>query len=229
MITILHGTDIASSRDVFFEAKNNAQNPNLLEGENLTFEQLFQTIENKSLFDVEIKLFIENFLTKNKSNTTEFKKIAKYLNDNKYSSVFLWENSEITKTTLSQFPNADIKVFSLPKNLFLFLDNIKPNNSNYLIKLFHELGKSSETELIFFMILRQFRLLLGSIDTNNSIDEIKRLAPWQLSKFKKQLSYFTKENLIESYNKLFSIDLGQKTGGLSGNLTQAIDFFLLDL
>lgn len=229
MITILHGTDITSSRDLFFEEKSNVKNPNLLEGENLTFEQLFQTIENKSLFDEELSVFIENFLTKNKSNTIEFKKIAKYLNDNKLSNVFLWENSEITKNTLSQFPKADVRSFSLPKNLFLFLDNIKPNNSSYLIKLFHELEKSSETELIFFMILRQFRLLLGSIDTKNSIDEIKRLAPWQLSKFKKQLSYFTKEDIVNVYNKLFFLDLGQKTGGLSGNLSQAIDFFLLDL
>ena len=229
MITIIHGTDTTLSRDLFFEAKGNAKNIVLLEGEGLVFDTLFQAIENKSLFDEEATVFIENFLTKNKSNTTEFKKIATYLNISK-SSVFLWENTEITKTTLSQFPKAEVKSFTLPQNLFLFLDNIIPNNSSNSIKLFHELIKVTAPELIFFMILRQFRILMATSSTSsNSIDETRRLAPWQMSKFKKQLGLFGQEKLESAYKKLFEIEQNHKTGKVSYPIDKSIDFFLAGL
>lgn len=228
MITIIHGTDTKASRDLFFEKKNKAKNTILLEGEGLIFDQIFQAIENKSIFEETPALFIENFLSKNKSNTIEFKKISKYLNDTK-SVVFLWENSEITKTTLSQFSKADVKSFSLPQNLFLFLDNLTPGNADYSIKLFHELKTAMAAELIFFMILRQFRLLMAASSSSANIDEVKRLAPWQMSKFKKQLGLFGQQKLENAYKKLFEIETNHKTGKVPYPIDKSIDFFLAGL
>ncbi|MCL4418153.1 MAG: hypothetical protein M1365_15950, partial [Actinobacteria bacterium] len=90
--------------------------------------------------------------------------------------------------------------------------------------------KTQEAEIIFFMIIRQFRLLISQTEESKSaIDEAKKLAPWQLSKFKRQLSFFDRSKLLTLYNKLFEIDLKHKTGKISFPLEKSIDFFLADL
>ena len=61
MILIIHGNDIASSRNFYFEEKNKTKNPILINGDGLTFDLLFQSLENKSLFQDKIVLLIENF------------------------------------------------------------------------------------------------------------------------------------------------------------------------
>lgn len=85
-------------------------------------------------------------------------------------------------------------------------------------------------ELIFFMLIRQFRLLLAvSEEGIDSIDEMKRIAPWQKSKLNSQARSFGKESLLDIYNKLYKIDSETKSGKSALTLTQAIDFFLAGL
>lgn len=230
MILIIHGNDIEKSRNYFFQEKQNQDNPVLINADLVTVDLLYQTLENKNFFESATTVIIENFFSKVKANSVEFKEIASYINKNKTIDIIFWEAAEISKTSLSAFSNATVKNFSLPQSLFLFLDNLKPGNSKYLINLFHEILKTTEAEIIFFMIIRQFRLLISRIEESSSaIDEAKRMAPWQLSKFKKQLSYFDKNKLLTSYNKLFNIDLKHKTGKISFPLEKSIDFFLADL
>jgi DNA polymerase III delta subunit len=97
-----------------------------------------------------------------------------------------------------------------------------------LIKLFHELKQNMEDELIFFMLIRQFRLMLGQ-EGQDKIEEVKRMAPWQLGKLQKQARIFGVEKLKTAYQKLFEIDLGSKTGKIPYSLERSIDFFLADL
>lgn len=230
MKLLLHGNDIASSRNIYFDEKNKVKNGIFLNGEGLSLDQVFQSAENKLLFEDSPTLFVENFFAKNKSNTVVFKEIVEYINKNNNLNIIFWENSEVSKASLANLKSVDIKLFSFPQNLFLFLDNIKPGNYEYSIRLFHELKKIMEEELIFFMIVRQFRLLLAQVEpSNKKIDEVKRLAPWQLSKFQRQAKTFSKEKLKIAYNKLFEIDLGRKTGKIPYSIEKSIDFFLVDL
>lgn len=229
MILIIHGNDIESSRNYYFEQKNQLKNPIILNGEGLEFNILFQNVENKSFFNDEITLLIENFFTKNKSTSEDFKKIIEYLNSKKDINIVFWENDEITKTSVSLIKNATLKNFSLPQNLFAFLDSIKPGNGKYLIESFSENLKKSEPEIIFFMMIRQFRVMLNLILNDPPIDEVKKMAPWQLSKLRRQAQVFEKEELIRLYNLLLKIDLNIKTGKTALNLKKSIDFFLIGL
>jgi hypothetical protein len=86
-----------------------------------------------------------------------------------------------------------------------------------------------ETELIFFMIVRQFRLMISQLETGAKIEETKRLQSWQTGKLSSQANSFGKERLISLYDKLFEIDLAQKTGKLPYSLDKSIDIFLLAL
>lgn len=230
MILIIHGSDIEKSRNYFFTEKDKIENYVLVNPDDTTFDSLFLHSENKNFFNKSTIIIFENFFSKIKPTSKEFKDISSYINKNKQIDLIFWEDSEISKAALSAFNNATVKNFSLPQNMFVFLDNIKPNNSKISIKLFHELLKTTEAEIIFFMIIRQFRLLISQMDIKGDlIDEAKRLAPWQLSKYKNQASYFEKNKIVKSYEKLFVLDLANKSGKLPTSLEKSIDFFLTDL
>lgn len=229
MITVIHGSDITKSRNFYIETRQKIENPDVFEGEKIDYSTIFQTFEGNSLFSSTRHVFVENFISKTKSNSNEFKQIVQYLNSNKDLEIVFWEEKELTKTQLNVFKNPSVTVFNYPLLLFTFLDSIKPA-SVFSIKLFHDLLQTMETELIFYMLVRQLRLLLAVTDTTSqTIDEVKRLAPWQLSKLKKQAQYFGKEKLLKAYKKLYKIDYETKFGLSSFNLSSSIDFFLIDL
>jgi hypothetical protein len=99
-----------------------------------------------------------------------------------------------------------------------------------MINLFHNALKNTLEELIFFMLQRQFRLLLAVCQNENtSIDEVTRLAPWQKSKLERQAKFFQSDKLLTTYKKIYQIEMAQKTGNLPYSLICAIDFLLLDL
>ncbi|MCL5970676.1 MAG: hypothetical protein M1450_04215 [Patescibacteria group bacterium] len=228
MITIVHGDDTAASRKYFNDLKTS--DSVLFDGDKVTLTDIVQILEGGGLFSDNKKVFIDDFFSKRKAGK-EFDDIISCIkNNSKENDIFFWEGKEISKKIISSFVNANTKLFKLPQQLFAFLDGIKPENPKN-ITLFHEALKTSDTEMIFFMLIRQFRLLLAISDSGASgqIDEVKRLAPWQITKLKKQSILFTKEQLINIYKKLYEIDLGQKTGTLHKTLEQAIDILLLEI
>ena len=230
MITIAYGDDIASSRNYYISERQKSKNAIVLDGSKLTLSDLMQSLEGGSLFNDEKNIFIENFFSAKKTNTN-FKEIVAYIDkQDTEASIFFWENSELSKTELATFKKSAARLFKIPQNLFGFLDNIKPGNPES-IKQFHELLGQTAEELIFFMLARQFRLLLAVSDpeAKNPIDELKRLAPWQTAKLKNQANLFGLEKLISVYCKLYGIDLAYKSGKLPATLTQTIDFLLADL
>lgn len=239
MITIIHGDDIASSRSYFLELRQKQKNFVSFDGGKMTITDIVQNIEGSGLFEDTKTIFIEDFLTILKKTNSESKTILDYIIKNAKSFNFiLWESKEISKRDLSLFEKAIVKYFKLPKNIFLFLDNLKPLNSKNLLSLFHQaLDSGIKEELILFMIQRQIRLLLAlSGDSSpmaqndiGTIDEVSRLAPWQTEKLENQATLFSELQLKQIYKKLYEIEIAQKTGTLSLSLVQAIDFLLLEM
>lgn len=249
MITIIHGDDTSLSRNYFSELKQKNKDLVIFDGNKITITDLVQNIEGSGLFGNAKVIFIEELLTKLKKTDKTAKEILNFIDKNsKKFNFVLWEGKEILKRDLLLFKDAVVKFFKLPKNIFLFLDNLKPGNSKSLLNFFHQaLDSGIKEELILFMLQRQFRLLLallgshperseGSRDSsplaqndNGSIDEITRLAPWQMGKLQRQAKLFNLSDLIRVYKKLYKIEIAQKTGISSLSLTQNIDFLLLEL
>ncbi|MFH1187044.1 MAG: hypothetical protein V1697_02620 [Candidatus Levyibacteriota bacterium] len=229
MITIIHGDDLSSSRKQFISCKEKVKNPISLRGEKITVTDLVQILESSSLFETEKNLFIENFLSQKKANKF-FKEILEYFKKHEQSSnIYFWEEKEVSKTVLTFFKTADISLFKFPQSLFLFLDNIKPNNYENVLYFHKTILKTSE-ELVFFMIVRQFRLMLALLlKTDSPIDEIARIAPWQRGKLERQANIFGLENIKRIYSKLYLLDYKQKYGLTSLPLVQNIDFFLMEI
>lgn len=233
MITILHGDDISSSRSYFLDLRQKQKNVVSFDGGKITITDLVQNIEGSGLFGDTKSIFIEDILAKLKKTEKTTKEMLNFIAKNtKDSNFVLWESKEIQKRDLSFFKDAIVKIFKLPKNIFLFLDNLKPLNSKNLLKLFHQaLDSGIKEELILFMIQRQFRILLAFSEQSegSQIDELSRLAPWQIGKLQTQSKSFDVSNLKNIYKKLYEIEIAQKTGSSSLSLTQNIDFLLLEM
>jgi DNA polymerase III delta subunit len=233
MITIIHGDDISKSREYFIELKQKYKDFVLFDGNSLTITDLVQNVESSTLFGSTKIILIENFLTKLKKTDKEVKEMLNFIVKNSKSSDFIfWESKEITKRELFLFKDSIVRLFKLPKNIFLFLDGLRPNNSKNLLNLFHEAIESGiKEELILFMLQRQIRILLALSEKadGDSIEELARLAPWQMEKLEKQAKLFDLPTLKRVYNELFKIETGEKTGGLALTLAQSIDFLLLEI
>lgn len=227
MITIIHGDDIVSSRNFFLEEKKKSPSASIVDAEALTLPHLVQVFEGTSLFPENKQIFIEYFFSKKLGKT--FADIASYLNNaGQKGQVLFWEPKEIAKNSLGVFKNPSIKTFKLPKALFAFLESIRPRENNYT--LFHRALETAEPELLFYMIVRQFRLLIAILaGSKKTIDEVNRLAPWQRARLAKQARFFSLDSLKLNYKTLFAIELDHKTGRSPLSLTQSIDIFLSDL
>jgi hypothetical protein len=227
MITIVHGEDTTLSRKFFIGNKTKTKDHFDFTWPKITLTDLMQLTQGGSLFVSEKKIFIENLLSGKKS--TQQSEIIEFIKKNHDQfDIYLWEGTEISKSTLLSFSKSSQNVFKLPQNLFIFLDNIAPNNKDNLL-YFHKALENTNEELLLHMLTRQFRLMLCVLNDDMSIDEAKRLAPWQKSKILKQAKLFEEEKLISAIKKLHKIDFEQKSGQSGLNLIQAVDIFLLSL
>ncbi|MEK7516981.1 MAG: hypothetical protein AAB583_00375 [Patescibacteria group bacterium] len=234
MITIIHGDDIVSSRNYLQEEKQKKKDSVSFDASKITIPDLAQNIQGSGLFSSTKTIFVEDFISRFKKTNKDAKGVMDFIiKNNKTCNIFLYEAKEIPKTGLFAFRGAVVKLFKLPQNIFIFLDNIKPGNPKNLIYLFHKtLEAGVKEELIFFMIQRQIRLLLALTqgwNNNGTIDEIVRLSPWQKAKIERQGRLFAQDQLKRIHSLLYKIELGLKTGKLNLTLPQAIDFLLLEI
>ncbi|PIQ69954.1 hypothetical protein COV89_03010, partial [Candidatus Shapirobacteria bacterium CG11_big_fil_rev_8_21_14_0_20_40_12] len=81
-----------------------------------------------------------------------------------------------------------------------------------------------EPHFIFSMIIRQFRLLILTID-----GEADNLASWQKNKLAGQATKFGREKLIRVYRTLLEIDIKQKTSSSPFDLNSELDLLILGL
>lgn len=253
MLTIIHGDNISASRKYFLDEKEKYKEIQILDGGKITLTDLAQIFDGGELFSDNKTVFIEQFFTKRKKSKERDNLIDALQKYSKENNLFLWEGKELEKSVLNSFKAANIKLFKLPQTLFLFIDSIKPDNGKQLISLFHQTLETTDVEMIFFMMVRQVRLLLALMPSlreaerrsnpnkeiaalptvarndENKIDELKRLAPWQKTKLQQQANLFDQKQLLNLYKKLFLLEIGQKTGNLPNTILTSIDFLLLEI
>jgi DNA polymerase III delta subunit len=222
MVTLIHGNDTLTSRKFFQDQKD--KDSLSFDAENINLVEFAQSLSGSSLFGESKKVFIENWFSRKAKNLKEISEII----NNSDNEIFLWAGKEVGVKTLD-LKKIENKNFKIPQNIWNFLDSIRPNNKNNVLN-FHKTLTESDPEIIFAMIVRQFRLMLGIIEASQeSIDEIKRIAPWQKTKLTKQANLFGIENLKKIYKKLYKIDKNIKTGKGNLNLIQNIDILLLEI
>ncbi len=227
MILLIHGDNVKSSRDLYFSKQQPFTDVTPLSGDELTLTSLLQEVGSSNLFGVDTPLFIENLLTKKKGD--ELAAIVKLLAEHSGKrEIILWEGKEVDKKTITNLGKITNSLHKISQNVFAFLDSIRPKNSKQMLSLFHESLATNDPEMIFFLLIRQVRLLFA-LQTGSSIEETRRLAPWQQGKIRKQASLFSEKELHAIYSELFILEKKMKTGGLTLPLEKEIDILLLKL
>lgn len=222
-ITILHGEDHKKSRERLLQIKNTLKKRNW---EIIHFEDKQKRISDylttNSLFSVSTLFIIESI--KNLTDS-DFKWINSKDNENLDINILIWSKSSLSKTFLKNFEiKYNLEEFKIPFEIFLFLENLYPNNKEKVLNLFYKIKEKENIEMIFAMMGRHFRdLYLVKLDEN-----LLKKAPWQISKLKSQANKFEEiDNLKNKINDLAQIDFDCKTG--LKTLSVSIDQFLLKL
>ncbi|MBI2622147.1 hypothetical protein HYW66_00740 [Candidatus Microgenomates bacterium] len=229
MITVLHGDDTIASRQKLTELKAKFADYEQvgLIGEAADPAEAIQLFEANSLFSLKKLIILERFI-----ETKDKKKLALIFNlfkKNRDCEVVFWEAKEIKKSLFDFFPKqTTVLLFKENQPVFRFLESLRPGNTRQMLSLFHQTLKNEDDQRIFYMLVRQFRLLLAIV-THGRISETGRLAPWQKGRLMMQAKYFSNERLIKLYQKLFVMEKGLKTGTNAMPLSHALDLFLLEI
>ena len=229
MITLLHGDYVEASRLELTSIITKAvgKETRTLDGKKLDETILIQAMESSSLFGSNVLVIIENLFTPLGRKTKQIKKFTKILDNNtERIDCVCWEPKELSKETLSCFQTKIvIKVFSIPKLIFTFLDAIKMNNSKTPLSLVDELFATSAPELVWSMMITRMRQL---IQIQSGVTPAK-LQAWQVSRLTNQARSFTMDKLLKSYKNMFDMEYALKSGVSPFTFADMIKQWILEL
>lgn len=226
MITLLHGENLSASRARFQLLQDEADSTVItLDLSSSTGSDPLASLQTTGLFSDKQFAALENALS-----SKVLEKVSQYgLTD----AVF-WEGKKLTPTQITAFeklfPKATVLEFKVDPVVFKFVESLRPKNQAQIISLYHQYLKTDPPEVIFTMLVRQFRLLiLAATNEVTGPDDWLRLS-WQKAKLITQAKTFSPSLLREKYHVLSDIDYRSKTGLLvEGSLERALELFLLTL
>ncbi len=231
MLHLFHGENIELSRKELIALKESFLGGEIinLNGKIASITDIYQATQSDSLFNTKKLVIIENFFVKlGKKKSAIDKNIWKLIQqipDN--LDVVFWEEKKIPKIIINELPKkTDIALFEIDRLIFNLMDSIIPNQTSLLLHKIENVIKNDSSELVFAMLVRQFRLLIMVKEMNKSIPD---LSPWQISKLNKQAQYFESEKLLELYNEILNIDVRMKTSSGAFNLTDELKLFLIKI
>jgi len=224
---ILHGDNLVASRKFLNEKINQAVASGSeilkLSGEKLTLGTLQQALESKSLFVTTRLVIIENLLSLPPSKTKN--RLTNYLRKNFFENLILWEKKEIR--SLTGFKKATVRLFKLPTTIFRFLESLTPEGKEHSLSLLHTCLNQDSAEMVFYMLIRQLRLLIIAKDLG--VRGLDKMADWQKTRLVRQAQKFRLSQLIVLYRQLLKIDYEQKTGRASMPLSSQLDLLIASL
>jgi DNA polymerase III delta subunit len=208
---ILHGEDANKSYlrlTALIEERRSKQIEVVIEdASDLDITNLRQEIGSFSLFNSAKCIVIRNLLSSAKSKNRD--KIIEVLSEDTKHEVILWENKGLSTLLIKKFPRAQFESFAISPVIFKFLDSLRPRNTKNIILSWKKLREEdTEPEFVFAMLVRQIKLLLQAISGQDYI----KLAPYPLRLIKQQAMYFSQDELLDLYRKLYEIDVKIKTG-----------------
>ncbi len=222
MITIIHGEDIAKSRNELIRLRESYKDKEIrvVEGKALQEGDLVQALSSSSLFDNEVVVIIEQLFSSLGKKTKQAESFIRILLDHNEYQIVIWEEKEIGKSILKLLGNSiTIKYYPIPTLVFQFLDSIKPHAQSSLIKQYTSMITSEAPELIHFLLIRRIKQLLFLKERGN----LEGIAPWQLNRLTNQTRFFTMDQLLAIYLQLLTIELANKTGTSYLSLVEATE------
>lgn len=226
-VTVLYGEDVVASRNALDGLRQQIKDFEIREisGKTADLSIVKQVFESSSLFSQPVCVIAESVLTAPKSSKIPKKLFFSLLETRQENvHVLCWEPSELTKDTLSGFPKGTaVSHFPLPKILFSFLDEIRPGAASKSLTVFKKLLEQEPAELVLSLLSTRVRQLIQIKDTATPA----KANPWQVSRLTSQARLFTMDKLLSMHEKLFAIDLSNKSGTNPLPLANQLEQFVM--
>lgn len=232
MITLLHGENIAASRNTLNqmldkEKKNGIKDVVYLAGENLSLGELKQASESQSLFGSNRLVIVEKFFSR--PNSKEKTELMDYIKKEIFqNNLIFWEKKAVHPSTVRSLPpTSQIRVFKIPAIIFKFLDALKPGNIKQMLEILQTVKKTDQPEMIFYLLCRRISDLIVALDFGNR--GFDAMQSWQKQRLLSQAKYFNLQKLLLLHNKLFQTDIDLKTGRNVLPLSSTLDLIVADI
>lgn len=209
MVTVVCGEDNSASRLYFANEianyKSKGYEAKQIESEELKY--LESGYEEYSLFGSRTIYINENIHKAFARNKTKLNDLLNVLSKHKELNILIWIDS-ISKRDLGISANVYIKEFRPDRNIFKFIESCYPSNLKNFVNIMNEIKTKNNEFFIFLMLSRHIKkLLLYQVGIKQS-----NIQKWQEIKIDQQQKYWKKEQLIDYYDKLISIDSMIKLG-----------------
>ncbi len=226
-MVILHGENTLQSRNALSAlldiARIEQKRIIRLEAKRLEPKNLTEEVGADSLFGEPRIILIEELhsLPTSARKTQLIKQIGALASEE--NEIILWEKRQLTPTMLKQFPGAKNQEFKLTKYLFNWLDTVN-GQFKFNQKMFNSAIEQDGEMMLFTMLIRQIRLLIQVKEGQTA-----SLAPFMVGKLKKQAATFTLAQLLAFHQKLFLLDVGQKTSTNTLDMKQELELLLVGM
>ncbi len=224
MIVLIHGDNEAKSRlhlvELIQKAKQSQRSVITLEGTKLSEGELENALGSSSLFGEAPLIVIEHLLAgvRSKKKSALIEMVAK-----SSSEVIVFENKSLSAAALKQLPNAVVSSFPIANSLFAWLDDLgSPSPITKKITLLHQALDQEDEFLCFAMLARQVRLLIQVI-SNTPV----AMAPFALTKLKRQVNTFSIETLLTMHDKLCQLDMSSKQSAKPLDMRQELELLTI--
>ncbi len=223
---IIHGDNIIQSRQKLKEVLDQARQTGLeiirVEAKNLTEAALEELLGATDLFGTGNFIIIEGLhsLPRSKKKDALIERVASHQTDN----LVLWEKRSLTKTMLKKFPQAKTEEFKSSSATFKWLELLGTPKQKQKLELLHQGIAADSDYFCFIMLIRQIGLLIQVKDGGKIAGP-----PFVVQKIKSQAAKLTLAQLLEVHEKLYRLDLRQKTSKSPLNLAQELDLITLSL
>lgn len=224
MIIVIHGDDIAASRNKLSEYLVAFPFATRFDGKKNEPSEVVLSFEEQGLFESKRLIVIENFA----SILAEISpKLTKYARDSN-TTIVLWQGALLDRKSAEKIKSAQVLLFALPKHFYPFLDGLYPRNHMRLHDLLTVLTQESSAEQIFYTAIKRIRaLLMLKAGRVADFKELRLMSSWQVKKLQMQAALWSDRELISFYKVLFNAEFMMKTSTLPMPLIQHLDFLLL--
>lgn len=216
-VVIISGEDIQKARKRYGDivAKMTERNTQAVAVKAGTGE-VTRAIGGGNLFAEEQLFTVDN----GKDLTAEEIAFVSSIDQSEPGNILIFIAGTAPQALLKGLPKATHETFTLPKDLFPFLESLYPGNAKAALTLYTRLTKSEAPELVIAMILRHLRdMWWVMVDPKTT-----GYPDWRAGKLAKQAQKYTDGSLVAFYESLVTLDCAVKKG--EDSLETSLDFVL---
>ena len=224
---LFHGDNQAKSRKAFVEERERAKKKGLeavvIVDRQINLTDVKQAVESGGLFGVDRVVFIEGLVGGRASG--EKTAVVGYLKEERPENVLIWESKKVDGRKLRGWQDVKVEEFKVSKNVFRFLETIGPGKQSTFLPLWDQVLSDEPVELVFFLLLRQIRQLISLASDEDGFGG----PGWLKNKLQQQASVFGLGGLLKLHEKLYRLEIENKTGSGVLPLSTRLELLLISI